>query len=62
MTAQILCPFCLSLATLAEWSGAVELLECSDPDCGKIWEAEHHMKLWAKYQLERGINHGQEKS
>jgi hypothetical protein len=49
MTAQILCPFCLSPAEPSPASQEIELIEC--PECLRIWEAEHHQRLWDKYQI-----------
>jgi hypothetical protein len=38
---SLICPFCLGLAEEADWS-----------EGNRIWEAEHYLRLWEKYQIE----------
>jgi hypothetical protein len=53
MPAQILCWKCLGIAEKAILNNnqTVALLTC--PDCGMIWEEEHHQQLWNKYQIDK---------
>ena len=58
--AQILCPFCTSIAEPVSWAKEVELYECEE--CQRVWEAEHHIKLWEKYQIKGGERTGKKKT
>ena len=44
---ESMCPFCHNRPIDEDSSGVVLLSSCSI--CNKIWETEHHFKLFSKY-------------